>query len=997
VGGAPPAVSGRCLEETHDEIKTDHREPESELDRRAEQKPDGRAPAGAARGRKIRPCRKLTQERADEGPEHYAREPEEHADDGAERGADHGTRGSSVAPRSVGTRDEVGQEREQRHDAERDERARADVSKVLGPRGGEETREQQRRPRQRRQHEAREAGRYQDNRKRPEQDRHGPNYNETMGARVRLLIVVPIAAAGVLAGCDAARDEMARHEATVSRYCLDCHNDLEQVGDLTLESRSLAAVAEDAATWEKAVRKLRGGLMPPADGPRPEREVRLAFASWLESELDGAAAAAPNPGRTVPFHRLNRNEYRNAIRDLLAVEVDVAELLPADDVSYGFDNIAGVLKVSPTLLERYLTAADKVSRLAVGRPTAFTNIDYFRVPDDRSQEHRLPGLPFGTRGGTAIRYHFPVDGEYTIAAKLARDLNESVPLFAEPQHLEVGIDGERVALFTLAAVPLEAANDPRAQASELQEPMISQIIQRLRITPEQRVERNHADDDWEVRVPVHAGPRDVIVTFLAKTAALDETARLPFQRPYPAGVNIPETRTGAYLLSVEISGPYAATGAAPTSPSRARIFVCEPQSVDGDEECAATILATLARRAYRRPVTRADVEPLLAFYREGLAMGGFDAGIQLALKRLLVAPEFLFRIEQDPEGIAPDTVYALSDLEVASRLSFFLWSSIPDDELLAVAAQGRLKDAAELERQVRRMLADAKADAFIENFAGQWLYLRNLDAIVPVQSNFPDFDDTLREGLRRETELFFASIVREDRSALDLLDADYTFVNERVARHYGIQNIKGSHFRRVNLDADDPRRGLLGHGSMLAVTSYPDRTSPVVRGKWILENLLGTPPPDPPADVPELEETDGAGSIVSMRERLAAHRDNPTCASCHALMDPLGFALENFDAVGRWRTLDESGTTIDASGALPDGTPLEGVAGLKEALMSSDGFVTTLAEKLLTYALGRGVEPYDMPAVRGIVRDAAAEDYRFSAFVLGIVRSTPFQMRKSQL
>ena len=810
------------------------------------------------------------------------------------------------------------------------------------------------------------------------------------------IVLATLTAAAALAGCERSRDEIARHEATVSRFCLDCHNELEQVGDLTLESRSLAAVTDDPATWEKVVRKLRGGLMPPADGPRPEREVRVAFASWLEGELDRAAAAAPNPGRTEPFHRLNRNEYQNAIRDLLDVEVDVAELLPADDVSYGFDNIAGVLKVSPTLLERYLTAADKVSRLAVGRPAPFTNIDYFRVPDDRSQDHRLSGLPFGTRGGTAIRYTFPVDGEYTISTKLARDLNESVPLFAEPQHLEVSIDGERVALFTLDAVPVEAASDPRAQASELIEPMISQITQRLRITPEQRVERNHADDNWEVRVPVYAGPRDVMVTFIAKTAALDETARLPFLRPYPAGVNVPETRMGAYLRSVEISGPYAATGTAPTSPSRARIFVCEPQSADGDEQCAATILATLARRAYRRPVTRTDVEPLLAFYREGLAADGFDAGIQLALKRLLVAPEFLFRIEQDPEGIAPDTVYALTDLELASRLSFFLWSSIPDDELLAVAAQGSLKDDAELERQVRRMLADQRADELVESFAGQWLFLRNLDAIVPVQSDFPDFDDTLREGLRRETELFFASVVREDRSALDLLDADYTFVNERVARHYGIPNIKGSHFRRVHLAADDPRRGLLGHGSVLAVTSYPDRTSPVVRGKWILENLLGTPPPEPPADVPELEETDGAGSIVSMRARLAAHRDNPNCASCHALMDPLGFALENFDAVGRWRTIDEAGTTIDASGALPDGTPLEGVAGLKTALLSSDGFVTTLTEKLLTYALGRGIEPYDMPAVRGIVNDAAASDYRFSALILGIARSTPFQMRKSQ-
>jgi hypothetical protein len=822
-------------------------------------------------------------------------------------------------------------------------------------------------------------------------------------------------AAALLAGCDTARDAAAEHQATVSRYCLDCHNEVEQVADLNLESRDLANLAADAATWEKVVRKLRAGMMPPADGPRPEPEARLALAAWLETELDRAAAAAPNPGRTVPLHRLNRNEYQNAIRDLLGVGVDVRELLPADDASYGFDNIAGVLKLSPTLLERYLTAADKVSRLAVGRPAPFVNIDFFRVPDDRSQERRLPGLPFGTRGGTSIEYTFPVDAEYEIAADLQRDLNEGVPLYAEDQHLEISIDGVRVALYTLPAVPV---TPPEDVASDLINPGISQLTSRLRLSPAERELRNRADASWRVRVPVAAGQHEVAATFLATTAALDETPRLPFLRPYPAGVNINETRTGAYLRSVEISGPYsdgtagdalgvtARSGVAgAASPSRERIFVCAPPSAEGtagasapsaaELECATTILETLVRRAYRRPVSGNDIEPLLAFYRDGASAEGFNAGIQLAVKRLLVSPEFLFRVERDAD-VAPGTPQALDAFALASRLSFFLWSSIPDDTLLDAAAAGTLADEGVLEAQVRRMLADPKADAFIENFAGQWLFLRNLDAIVPVQSYFPDFDDTLREGLRRETELFFASIVREDRSVLDLLSADYTYLNERVARHYGISGIKGSHFRRVNLGPDDPRRGLLGHGSILSVTSYPDRTSPVVRGKWILENLLGTPPPNPPPDVPVLVATDGAGTALPMRERLSQHRANPNCASCHALMDPLGFALENFDAVGRWRTLGDAGEPIDAAGALPDGTPFEGVEGLRQALLSSDLFLTTLTEKLLTYALGRGVEYYDMPTVRAIVREAAASDHRFSAFVLGIVDSPAFRMRSAE-
>ena len=833
-------------------------------------------------------------------------------------------------------------------------------------------------------------------------------YNRRMLCKLRTTGGLTVAATAILAACEPSGEALvAQHGATVARYCFDCHGDVERTAGLSLQSLELAAVSDDPEIWEKAVRKLRAGMMPPPDGPTPDAGVRSALAGWLEDELDRAAAAAANPGRTEPFHRLNRNEYRNAIRDLLAVDVDVADLLPADDASYGFDNIAGVLKLSPTLLERYLHAADKVSRLAVGTPSPFVNIDYFRVPDDRAQDRRLPGLPFGTRGGTSIRYTFPADAQYIVAVELSRDLNESVPLYAEDQHLEVSINGERVALFTLPAVPVEPAETAGLDAaSEPAEPAISQIKDRLKLSAEARALRNRADASWRVRVPVTAGTHDVTVTFLAKTNALDETARLPFLRPYPAGVNIPETRMGAYLRSVEVSGPYDATGAGDT-PSRRKIFSCRPSAAEeparatqdappaaaAHTECATEILANLARRAYRRPVADADLAPLLAFYREG-STDGFDAGIQLALKRLLVAPEFLFRIEREPRGAEPGTPYAISDVELASRLSFFLWSSIPDDELLDAAERGELSDPAGLERQVRRMVVDGRASAFVESFAGQWLYLRNLDAVVPVQSEFPDFDDTLRESFRRETELFFASIVREDRSALDLLRADYTFLNERVARHYGIANIKGNHFRRVTLPADNPRRGLLGQGSILTVTSYPDRTSPVVRGKWILENLLGSAPPTPPPNVPELRATDGAGTALAMRERLAAHRARPDCAGCHALMDPLGFALENFDAVGKWRTLEESGTPIDASGTLPDGTAFAGIAEFRNALLSSDLFVTTLTEKLLIYALGRGVEYYDMPAVRQIVRDAAATDYRFSAFITGAVTSAPFRMRR---
>ena len=798
-------------------------------------------------------------------------------------------------------------------------------------------------------------------------------------------------------GCG--RDLAAEHAQTVSVNCLDCHNAIDQAGRLNLEAVVFDTVESDAEIWEKVIRKLRAGMMPPSDGPGLPPAERAALIAWLESEIDAAAAVSPDPGRKVAFHRLNRAEYKNAVRDLLDVDIDVAGLLPSDDVSYGFDNIAGVSNVSPTLLERYLGAADIVSRLAVGRPAPFENIDYYRVPDDLSQEQRLPGMPYGTRGGIRISYTFPVDADYAISAELARNLNEGMPAYAEDQHLEVSIDGERVALFTLPGVQPRGQSAPRPEPEPVVDddddegrPPISQIAPRVNVSFADRALRNRADDDWQVRVPVKAGRHDVVVTFIAKTAALDETARLPFLRPYPSGVNIPETRMGSYLRSVEISGPYDATGPSESLASRASLFVCEP-SEPVDVACAETILSHLLRFAYRRPIDDGDVVPLLEFFAEGAAEAGFDAGLQRAIKRLLVSPEFLFRIEQDPRGLAPDSPYAIDDLTLASRLSFFLWSSIPDDRLLTLAEAGKLSEQSALEAEVERMIADSKAEAFVENFAGQWLFLRNLDAIVPVQSNFPDFDDTLRQGLRRETELFFSAIVREDRSAYELLDADFTFLNERVARHYGMTGIKGSHFRRVTLEAGHPRRGLLGHGSIQAVTSYPDRTSPVIRGKWILENLLGTPPPNPPDDVPSLVETDGAGSVISMRERFAVHRENPTCASCHALMDPLGFSLENFNAIGQWRTLGDAGESIDASGAMPDGTTFDGVEGLKAHLVSSDQFLLTMTEKLMTYALGRGVEHFDMPAVRQIVRDAGADDYRMSSFIMGVVDSVPFRMR----
>ena len=658
----------------------------------------------------------------------------------------------------------------------------------------------------------------------------------------------------------------------------------------------------------------------------------------------------------------------------------MAELLPADDGSYGFDNVAGVLGVSPTLLERYLSAAKRVSRLAVGGPGLPPTALTFRRAADDAQDARLAGLPFGTRGGMTIPYNFPADAEYRIRVRLGRDTADNLAAFTDRHELDVSLDGEPLRTFTVGEPAPEGA---------------------ARNGPEYRAWRDRqrlVDEDWVLRVPVPAGPRTLRLAFRKKTSAYPETLRQPYLRPY-TNTTGGDTRYQPYVESVVVTGPYEASGAPPAveTPSRARVFTCRPAAGGGPDvrQCAREILSTLARRAYRRPVTGRDLDVLLAFYDDGARGGGFEAGVERALRRLLTSPEFLFRVVRDPAGAAPGTNYRLTGLELASRLSFFLWSSIPDDELLDAAAAGRLRDPDELRTQVRRMLADERASALVENFAGQWLYLRNVPALVPDENRFPDFGEALRRAMRRETELFVESVLREDRGVLDLLTADYTFVNERLARHYGVPGVHGSHFRRVTLP-DPARRGLLGHGSILAATAYPTRTSPVLRGKWVLENLLGTPPPLPPPDVPSLEETAGDGRPLSMREAIEQHRANPVCASCHRLMDPPGFALEQFDAVGRHRTRNEAGAPIDASGALPDGTAFEGAAGLRDALLKRpELFVTTLTEKLLTYALGRGVEHYDAPSVRAVVRDAERDGFRFSSIILGIVESPPFQLRRS--
>jgi hypothetical protein len=764
----------------------------------------------------------------------------------------------------------------------------------------------------------------------------------------------------------------APHRALVNRYCMTCHNEKLQTANLMLDRMDLDNVAPGAAVWEKVVRKLRTGAMPPSGMPRPEPAAYDAFATYLETALDGMAAANPQSGRTA-VHRLNRAEYANAIRDLLAMDIDGPALLPADDSSHGFDNIADVLSVSPTLLERYIAAAGKISKLAVGDQTQRAVAETYEVPKYLLQNERMSeDLPFGSRGGVAIRHYFPLDGEYSVKIRLQRNIYaETVIGLVEPHQLDVRLDGSRIKTFTIGG-------GYKGKAESL-------YAQRF---PEEYL--FSADDGLEIRFAASAGPHVLGVSFVNRSSEPEGV----FQPPLPEYRFVETSPHDLPAVgAVVVSGPFDAKGPGET-PSRRQIFVCSPSAANEEEACARNILSTLARRAYRRPVVAADIQPLLDFYQAGRSKGSFDAGIEMALRKILVSPEFLFRIEHAPSGTPPDTPYRVSDLELASNLSFFLWSSIPDDELLGLAENGKLRDPAVLAAQVRRMLADERSKAMAGNFGGQWLYLRNVQAMAPDPAAFPDFDENLRDALQRETALFLDSMVREDRSALELLDADYTFLNERLARHYGIAGVQGSHFRRVQL-RDDQRRGLLGQGSILAVTSYANRTSPVLRGKWVLDNFLGSPPPPPPPNVPALPDRGSQGQVLTVRQRMEQHRANPACAGCHSRMDPIGFALENFDAIGRWRTTD-AGSAIDPSGVLPDGTRFAGPSELRNALLRNpDAFVYTITEKLLTYALGRKLEYYDAPAVRGITRQAAADGYRWSSLVLGVIRSTPFQLRRS--
>jgi hypothetical protein len=750
------------------------------------------------------------------------------------------------------------------------------------------------------------------------------------------------------------------NRALLDRYCVTCHNERLRTGNLVLAGDAVDPdhVAGAAAVWEKVVQKLRSGAMPPAGRPRPDATAAAAFVSSVEASLDRAAAESPNPGRPT-IHRLNRAEYANAIRDLLALEVDAASLLPPDDAGFGFDNNADVLTISPGLFERYMSAARKVARLAVGDPALRPAVDAYEVSRYLLQDDRVSeDTPFGSRGGIVVRHYFPLDAEYVVKVQLQRRRP------ADVQQLELRVDGEPLKTFQVGGSPAARSAD---DADNLP-----------------------ANRPLEVRLPVKAGPHLVAVTFLQRTIVPDGLGptSLPVGNISFRGKRGSETG----VERVEIGGPYNPQGPGDT-PSRRRIFVCRPAGNDSSDGCARKTLASLARRAYRRPVGDPDVAKLLEFYRQGREQNGFDAGIQSALERVLVDPQFLFRIEREP---AARGVYRVNDVELASRLSFFLWSSIPDDELLDLAARGKLGDTAVLEQQVRRMLADPRARAVVDNFAAQWLYLRNVRAVAPDVNAFPGFDGDLRDAMLRETELFLGSQLREDRSVVELLTANYTFLNERLARHYGVPGIYGSHFRRVTI-TDPNRIGLLGQGSILTVTSYATRTSPVVRGKWLLENILGAPPPAPPPNVPPLPERGSEGQALSVRERMEQHRTDPVCASCHAQMDPLGFALENYDAIGRWRTADDAHAPIDSTAMLADGRIVHGPIELRELLLAKrDNFVTTVAQKLLTYALGRGLDADDMPAVRRIVRDAARSDYRWSALILGVSKSVPFQMRRSE-
>jgi cytochrome c5 len=787
------------------------------------------------------------------------------------------------------------------------------------------------------------------------------------GCLVVLLAAAPMTAQRAPA---AAAAPPAPTERTLDQYCVTCHNDRLRTSNLSLEKLDLATAGDHAELWEKVIRKLRAGVMPPPGVKRPPLAEYEALRDWLEAEIDRKAAGHINPGSVV-LHRLNRTEYANVIRDLLDLETDVTTLLPPDDSARGFDNVAGSLTISPTLLEAYTTAATRVARMAVGFWKTPTEATYL-APGDTSQNHHIEGLPLGTRGGMLVHHEFPADGEYKFAIQ-----NFGIGSFIPGEQLEITIDGERAHLFKYQGVGLS-----------------------------QGMAGDAGDGILEVTIPVKAGSRKVGATFLATNYRPSLDLIKQYDRKSLENNSIPQLQYYPAIGFLRIQGPF--TAQRPTdSRSTRKAITCRPDAAvasgssrtSAEEVCAKQILTTLAKHAYRRPVAARDVEPLMAFYEEGRKAGVFEDGIELALRRLLASPQFLVRAEKEPSAVPAGRTYRITDLELASRLSFFLWSSIPDDELINLASQGRLSAPKVLEQQVRRMLVDPRSDALVQNFGEQFLYLRNLAATSPDGIFYPDWDDELRQAFKRETALFFESIIREDRDVVDLLTADYTFVNERLARHYGIPNIYGSHFRRVRLGPElDARRGLLGKGSFLSITWTQNfRSSPVKRGVWVLENILGTPPPEPPANVPPLEDSnDKSGKILTLREQMTVHRKNQPCAGCHRIMDPIGFALENFDADGKWRTRQggDGGTPIDAAVELYDGQPVDGPAGLRQALLRySPQFVRMFTEKMMTYALGRGIEFYDMPELRSIVRDASRDNHRFSAIVLGIVKSPQFQMR----
>jgi len=739
-------------------------------------------------------------------------------------------------------------------------------------------------------------------------------------------------------------------DAMVKRYCIGCHNDKLKTGGVSLTTAPATAIGGNAATWEKVLRKMRTGEMPPVGLPRPDAAAYAAFVPWLEARLDRAAALRPEPGATVT-HRLNRAEYGNAVRDLLTLDLDNASSLPVDDSGYGFDNIGDVLTVSPLHMEKYLATARRVARLAVGTIRLKPALERYNARRGPGAGEGIDELPLNMRGGILLKRYFPVDADYSILVRVRGD----PPVNRPPPLLDLRIDGRRVQRFEAKISTAEEAQYTR---------------------------------NFELRIPLTAGFHEIGAGFLSEGSKA-EGVGIPGRR----GFGPPPPAVPVAVDYIAIGGPFDPTGPGETE-SRKRIFLCRPAGGQAEEPCAEKILASLARRAYRRPVAEGDLAPLRKLFAEGRRDGGsFDHGVEMALRAILVSPNFLFRVERTPRATAPGSVHRISDLELASRLSFFLWSSIPDEDLLQTATSGKLRDPQVLRRQVRRMLADRKSWALVENFGGQWLQLRNVAGWKPDPDKYAAFDESLRTALQRETEMFFEHIVREDRSVLDFIDADYTFLNERLARHYGVPDVRGSYFRRVALSGPE-RGGILTHGSVLTVTSYPTRTSPVLRGKWILENVLGAPPPPPPPDVPDLADS-ASSSPKNLREALEKHRANAGCASCHAHLDPMGFALENYDAIGRYRA-KEGDVEIDASGALPGGVTVRGPGELKKVLMGRrDEFVECLSEKLLTYALGRGLEHYDRPAVRRIRRRAAADGYAFSALAQAIVDSVPFQLRRA--